>query len=93
MPDGQQPNVRGPEGSTDAIAHAEGGLGALWDALAEFDRLFPGLLGAVTSTVMHEDRLLSRHGAAALFESSPGRGVMVMPVRPEEAEPFLATFE
>jgi hypothetical protein len=92
LPDGQRPDVRGPEDSTMATDHAEGALGLLEESITEFDRLLPGLLKALTSTIMHADGLLSCYGTASLVESSPGTGVLVMPVSADGVDQFLATF-
>ncbi len=49
LPDGQLPDVRGPEGSARVAHCAERGLGLLAVALAEYDRLLPGVMSALTS--------------------------------------------
>jgi hypothetical protein len=81
LPGGQLPDVRGPEGSAKAVEWAEGALELLGEALGEFDSLLPELMRQLTETVLHPDGLLSVHTQMAMVvESSPGTGVMMLPV-------------
>lgn len=91
LPDGRVHDVRGPEGSTRAVACAEDALTLLGAALEGFDDLLPGILRALTSTVVHSDGLLSSYGPMALVESSRGTGAMIIPVKPERVDDFLGS--
>jgi hypothetical protein len=89
LPGGQLPDVGGPEGSAKAVDCVESALGLLGDALAEYDTLLPGVMTALTSTVMHNDGLLSSYGPISLVESARGTGAMLLPLRPERVGDFL----
>lgn len=89
LPDGESPDVRGPEGSAKVVDSAEGALELLGDALAEYDGLLPGALRSLTTTVMHDDGLLSCFGPTSLIESSRGTGVAMFALRPEGVADFV----
>jgi hypothetical protein len=82
LPGRQLPDVRGPESSAKAVASVEAALKLLGDALGEFDTLLPAVMRELTESVMHPDGLLSVHTQLGMVvESSPGTGVMMLPVR------------
>jgi len=91
LPGGQLPDVRGPESSAKAVDFANSALRLLGDALADYDSLLPGVMSALTSSVMHTDGLLSSYGPISLVESARGTGVMMLPLGPERVRDFLTS--
>ena len=89
LPGGQLPDVRGPDSSAKAVDCAESAIGLLGHVLAEYDSLLPGVMRALTSTVLHNDDLVSSYGQLSLVGSSWGTGVMMLPLRPERVDDFL----
>ena len=89
LPGGVLPDVRGPERSAKAVDSAESALETLGEALAQYDGFLPAALRSLTTTVMHDDGMLSSYGSMSLVESSRGTGAIMLSLRPERVDDFL----